>query len=200
MLKFATLIFLSVFCSASFGQEAFPLTELKFKKFFAQRADDNKTTYCLLGNGFFRTISSNEEDSMISEWLHNHPKAKAIPVSIIGEDSKMPMIYIWVIDGEENLNLSLVRKGVFPGSVMLDAVHFDRLSRGTPDRANIEAGAAYARKLNPKLPVPKEIPPRRLIPDSSYEVFLKQLGVAQDVARKQKSGIWSDKFKGLREE
>lgn len=199
MLRCFTIILFAIFCSASFGQDAFPLNELKFQKFFAQRAGE-KITYCLLGNGFFRTISSNEEDVLISAWVRNHPNAKAIPVSIVGEGTKMPIAYIWAVDGDENLNLALVNKGVFPGSVMLDAVHFEILSKGTQDRANIEAGAAYARKLNPNLPEIKENPPRRLIPNSNYEEFLKKLAKAQDIAREQKSGIWSDKFKELRGE
>ncbi|MCP5197514.1 MAG: hypothetical protein H6974_12150 [Gammaproteobacteria bacterium] len=175
------------------------MSDLKFQKFFGQRPGD-KITYCLLGNGFFRTISSNEEDVIIPDWLNRHPNAKAVPVSIIGEGSKMPLIYIWAVDGSENLNLSLVKQGVFPGSVMLDAVHFDILSRGTRDRANIEAGAAYARKLNPNLPKDKESPPRRLITNSTYEAFVKELKSAQDVAQANKSGVWSDKFKELRGE
>jgi hypothetical protein len=83
---------------------------------------------------------------------------------------------------------------------MLDAVHSDILSNGSRDRANIEAGAAYARKLNPNLPEAKERPPRRLIQNSSYESFLKDLAKAQDIAREQENGIWSDKFKALRDE
>jgi hypothetical protein len=199
MIKRAIFVLLAILCSASFGQDAFPLSELKFHKFFGQRAGD-KTTYCLLGNGFFRTISSNEEDVLIPDWVSKHPNAKAVPVSIVGEGSKMPITYIWAIDGTENLNLSLVKQGVFPGTVMLDAVHFDILSKGTRDRANIEAGAAYARKLNPNLPQDKESPPRRLIPNATYEAFLKELRSAQDLAQANKSGVWSDKFKELRSE
>ena len=199
MLKRAIFILLTILSSASFAQDAFPLSELKFHKFFGQRPGD-KTTYCLLGNGFFRTISSNEEDVVIPDWLSKHPNAKAVPVSIIGEGSKMPIAYIWAIDGYESLNLSLVKQGVFPGTVMLDAVHFDILSKGTRDRANIEAGAAYARKLNPNLPQDKESPPRRLISNSAYEAFLKELKSAQDMAQVNKSGVWSDKFKELRGE
>lgn len=199
MLKHAAFVLLVIFCGASFAQDAFPLNELKFQKFFGQRTGD-KTTYCLLGNGFFRTISSSEEDTAIPEWLSKHPNAKAVPVSIIGDGSKTPIVYIWAVDGTDNLNLSLVRSGIFPGSVMLDAVHFEALSRGTPDRANIEAGAAYARKLNPNLPKSKESPPRRLIPNASYEAFLKDLAIAQSTAQTKKIGIWSDKFKELRGE
>ncbi|MGZ5883496.1 MAG: hypothetical protein ACXWJE_03950, partial [Burkholderiaceae bacterium] len=80
------------------------------------------------------------------------------------------------------------------------AVHFDILSKGTRDRANIEAGAAYASKLNPNLPQDNESPPRRLIPNSTYETFLKELKSAQDMAQANKSGVWSDKFKGLQGE
>ncbi len=107
MLKRALFIFLVALCAKTYGQEAFPLKELKFQKFFAARAGDN-AMYCLLGNGFFRTISSGEEDSAIHEWLSNHPNAKAVPVSMIGEGSKMPIVYFWAVDGAENLNLSLV--------------------------------------------------------------------------------------------
>jgi hypothetical protein len=198
MIKHIALILLATFCCAAFGQDAFPIAELKFHKFFATRVGD-KTAYCLLGNGFFRTMSSNEENVLIPDWVRNHPNAKAIPISIIGEGSNMSITYIWAVDGNENLNITLVKTGAFPASVMLDAVQFEILSKGTPDRAHIEAGAAYARKLNPNLPDTKESPPRRLIQNSSYEAFLKDLAKADDVARAQKSGILSDKFKDLRD-
>jgi len=199
MFKRAIFVLLVLLCIASFAQDAFPLSELKFNKFFGYRPGDN-TLYCLLGNGYFRTISSHEEDVVIPDWLSKHPNAKAIPVSITGEGSKFRRVYIWAIDGTESLNLFLVQQGVFPGTVMLDAVHFDLLSRGTRDRANIEAGYAYGRKLNPNQPQDKESPPRRLIPNAKYEAFLNELQSAQDMARTNKSGIWSDKFKELRDE
>ncbi|MES2257790.1 MAG: hypothetical protein V4724_04690 [Pseudomonadota bacterium] len=199
MVKHAIFFILTTLCGASFAQDAFPLKELKFQKFFAQRPGD-KTMYCLLGNGFFRTISSREEDVLIPEWLSKHPNATAVPVSIIGDGSKTPIVYIWAVDGKENLNLSLVRKGAFPGNVMFDPVDFELLSRGTPDRNSIEAGVAYARKMNPNLPEPKANPPRRLIPNATYQTFLKDLATAEHSAQGQKNGIWADKFKDLRDE
>ena len=84
MLKHTIVVLLVIFCGASFAQDAFPLNELKFQKFFGQRIED-KATYCLLENGYFRTISSSEEDTVIPEWVTKHPNAKAVPVSIIGE-------------------------------------------------------------------------------------------------------------------
>lgn len=196
MFKYTIFFLLTILCTSLYGIDSFPMNELKFKKFFGQRIGDNKI-YCLLGNGFFRTVSSNEEDVIISDWLCNHPNAKAIPVSIVGEGSQMVLVYIWAIDGTESLNLNLIKNGAFPDSVMLDAVHFQVLAKGSPDQENIKAGIAYARKLNPNLPIPKEVPPRRLIPDSTYNNFLKDLKNAQNIAQIQKSGIWSDKFINL---
>jgi len=198
MFKYTVFFLLTILCTSLYGIDSFPMNELKFKKFFGQRTGD-KNIYCLLGNGFFRTVSSNEEDVIIPNWLNKHPNAKAIPVSIVGEGSQMVLVYIWAIDGTESLNLNLIKNGAYPGSVMLDAVHFQALSKGSPDQENIKAGIAYARKLNPNLPVPKETPPRRLIPDSNYDNFLKDLKNAQNMAQIQKNGIWSDKFANLRE-
>lgn len=183
------------------GHETFSIIELKFLKFIAQRKGDN-ATYCLLGNGFLRTISSKEEDSIISEWLRLHPKAQAIPVSIIGEGTKSPIVYFWVVDGSENLNLFLVKRGAFPGQVMIDAVHFEEMTKNTKDRADIEAGYNLYSKLYPGSAEPKEkiMQPRRLISDADYNAFLKELHNAQDSARSQKRGIWSDAFKDLRGE
>jgi hypothetical protein len=200
MLRRAIFTFLLVVIyGTALAQESFPLNELKFMKFFGQR-DGDKSTYCLLGNGFFRTISSNEEDTAIRDWISKHPDARAVPVSIIGEGSRMPITYIWAVDGSENLNLLLIKQGVFPGSVMLDAVHFDALSKGARDRVAIEAGAAYARKINPNLHQDKESPPQRLVPNSIYDVFLKELASAEASAQANKAGIWSDRFKELRGE
>lgn len=198
MLRRAILILLVALCGTALAQDSFPLNELKFMKFFGQRADD-KTTYCLLGNGFFRTISSNEEDTIIRDWIGKHPNARAVPVSIIGESSRMPITYIWAVDGSDNLNLQLIKQGAFPASVMLDAVHFDALSKGTRNRAAIEAGAAYARKMNPSLPQDEDAPPRRLVPNPMYEVFLKELVDVEISAQTNKAGIWSDKLKELQD-
>jgi len=198
-LEYMTILFLVAFGTCSYAQQSFPVSELRFEKFFAARAGDS-ATYCLLGNGYFRTISSDEEDSIISDWLRTHPKALAVPVSITGEGSKMPMVYFWAVDGSENLNLYLVTKGAFPGSVMLDAVHFFQLARGSRESADAERGYNYYKKIKPDSQAVKELPPRRLVSDSSYRTFVKKLLKAEDVARNRKVGIWSDRFKDLREE
>ena len=180
-------------CSAAFGQEAFPVGELKFHKIFGSRLGD-KTTYSLLGTGFFRTLSSGEEDSLIKDWVGRHPQAKALPVTIIGEGSTRPMVYVWVIDGSENMNLFLVENGAFSGSVMFDAVQFMRA------RAPAEGRAAGTGQGDRTLSVENDGAQRRFVSDASYDAFVEKLEIAEETARKHKAGIWADKFKELREE
>jgi hypothetical protein len=195
--KFASVVLLMAFCGTCFGQEDFPFSEVKFKGLFGTRAGDAHL-YCLLGNGMIRTIRSDEEAATVSTWRSQHPNANAVPVSIAGEGSRMRIVYIWAVDGNENLNLQLIKKGVFPGSVMLDAVQFDQLSKGSPRTASIEAGYAYGRKLA-NTPVLVEQPPRRLVSEARYGLFLKELIASESAAKVQTNGIWSEKFKDLRD-
>ena len=198
MLKNLIFVLFSVVCSSAFGQDAFPFSELKFQRIFGQRHGD-KTTYCLLGTGFFRTISSDEEDMLVRDWMNKHPEAKAVPVAIIGEGTRMPIVYIWVVDGDANMNLFLIEKGAFPGSVMRDAVQFEAISREARDRAAIEAGTARVEKDDNKR-APGESAPRRFVQDSAYDEFVKKLDSVEEIAQEHKAGIWADKFKEMREE
>lgn len=201
MFKFISLVFLAALSSTCFGQE-FPFNELNFKGPFGTRVGSSGV-YCLMGNGFIRTIHSDEGATVVSEWQRQHPNARSIPVSIMDESSKAPMVYVWAVDGEDNFNLLLIKKGVFPASVMLDAVQFNQLlqmSKETPPRQAIEAaGYAYGQKLLGSTH-PVEAPPRRLISEVRYKEFLKQLVTAETAAQAEMNGIWSDKFKGLRDE
>lgn len=198
MFKFASFVFLATLCGTCFSQQEFPLSELKFQGAFATHAGESRL-YSLLGNGFIRTIRSDDEAAIVAQWRKQHPDAKAIPVSVIDANSKTPMVYVWAVDGDDNLNLRLVRQGIFPASVMLDAVHFDRLSKGTSQRTAIEAGYAYGQKLKASIH-DEAAPPQRLISEARYKNFLKQLVSAETDAQAQKNGIWSDKFKGLRDQ
>lgn len=200
MFKFISLVLLVTLSSTCFGQE-FPFNELSFKGPFGTRVGSSGV-YCLLGNGFIRTIHSDEGATIVSEWQRQHPNARSIPVSVMDESSKAPMVYVWAVDGEDNLNLLLIKKGVFPASVMLDAVQFNHLlqmSKETPQRQAIETGYVYGGKLLSSTH-PVEASPRRLVSEVSYKDFLKQLVSAETAAQTQMNGIWSNKFKGLRDE
>lgn len=195
------LVALALLSSTCLAQQNFALSDLKFNGFFGTRPGDGNL-YCLLGNGFFRTISSGEDAVVISDWRTRHPNARAVPVSISGEDSRMRIVYIWAVDGSDNLNLLLINKGVFPATVMLDAAQFDPLlkrSAPTPEQKAIDAGMSYVRKMRHVAPA-VEAPPRRLISEPRYLDFLKDLLANENVARTQMNGIWSDKFNELRQE
>lgn len=187
----AALFWTALSCWPSHAQVAFQARELQFHSIFGQRAGE-QTVYCLLGNGFFMAPRSNDVKSLVDGWLKAHPDAQAIPVSIIGEGSKKPMIYVWLTDKDESLNLHLIKTGAFPADVMLDAVHFSDLSRGSPQQQSIQAGIDAYRKANPTAAPPqKEGAPRRLQPDAAYASFLKQLADADRFARSQHLGVWA---------
>lgn len=181
----------ALLCLPGHAQSAFQARELAFRDIFAHRTGE-QTVYCLLGNGFFMAPRSSDVKSLVNAWLTSHPEAQAIPVSIIGEGSKRPMIYIWLIDKGESLNLHLVKSGAFPADVMLDAVHFSDMSKGSAQQKSIQAGIDAYRRANPTAPPPqKEGAPRRLQPDAAYASFLKQLADADRFARSQHLGVWA---------
>lgn len=196
----AAIVF-AVLCKPCFAQSGFAFDELQFKGPFATRAHD-PNLYCLLGNGFFKTIRADDDAAIVAAWRTAHPAAGVVPVSIMGEGSPMRIVYVWIVDGDDNLNLRLVRQGAFPASVMLDAVQFDQLLHRTAPSARrkaMEAGYADGLKRQGKT-APPETPPRRLVPDARYQTFLTALVAEETAARREKNGIWSDKFKDLREE
>jgi len=161
--------------TASSPRSAFAASELKFRGIFAQRQAD-ATVYCLLGNGFFLTPRSDQADAL----------------SIMGEGTRRPMVYLWLSDKDDHLALHLIRNGAYPGSVMLDAVHFEALSAGSPQRAMIQAGIDAAKQMSPQASEPEEkpLPPRRLVVEAVYQGFLARLQAAQDQAQASKVGVW----------
>lgn len=161
----AILLFLA---GAAHAQEAFPVSELRFKIIFGSRAHDD-AIYCLLGNGFFRTPESGEEDSIVKAFVAAHPLAQVVPVTMTVPTPPHKMIYVWVEDGEDNLNITLVREGAFPGPVMLDAV-----------------GAGLAALVKDK--------PYRLIADDRYEAFIERVKAAEEAAKRERKGVWSEEY------
>lgn len=192
MLRLPIFVLLAVLCQTGFTQEEFPFREPVFQGASGYRPGEN-FEYFLTKRGFFRGVGADEESAIIAEWTRKHPGAKAIPVSVVGEKSRLPIVYFWAVDGEDNLNLLLVRQGVYPALVMLDTVQYNQLllsSKDTPYGQTLEAmehagnsGGATS---------------RRLVSESRYEDFLKQLVAAETAAQAELNGIWSDKFKSMR--
>ncbi|PQP32756.1 hypothetical protein C6A36_02800, partial [Desulfobacteraceae bacterium SEEP-SAG10] len=64
----------------------------------------------------------------IGRWLERHPKAMALPVEAYPFFSKtVARIYIWILDGPDNLNLDLVREGFISGSSLMTNLRFEDL-------------------------------------------------------------------------
>lgn len=155
----------------------FPVAQLRFNLHFGSRAATN-AVYCLLGNGYFRAPSSGEQSAIIDAFVAAHPNAQVVPItvttpSITAAGSKVPMIYVWVEEGNSNLNVNLVREGAYAGSVMLDVVQ------------------AFGSRI---ASMKDEEKPRRLVTDSRYEAFVDRVQAAQDAAKAEKKGVWSDEF------
>jgi len=102
-------------------------------------------------------------------------------------------VYAWAVDGEANLNLVLVRNGIYPGIAMLDGTHFSQVLQSSKGVPYVEVLGAQERLGNPT-----RVPSRRLVSDLRYEDFLKRLIAAETTARAELKGIWSDKFKRQR--
>lgn len=83
--------------------------------------------YFLLKRKVFAGISLEQERAAIQDWSTQYSCATAVPVSIIGEKSQLPLVFVWAIDGSDNLNVYLVRNGVHSAIGMLETAKFDRL-------------------------------------------------------------------------
>lgn len=189
MFKFAIVLLLAVLCRTGFAQEEFPFKEAVFQGASGFRPGSN-FEYFLIKRAFLRGVPEDEEAALIAEWTRQHPNAKLVPVSILGEKSRHPIVYFWAIDGQDNLNLFLVSKGVYPALTMLDTVQFDKLKR-FPYGEMLEA--------RERMGNPTGAPSRRLISDERYRDFLERLVAAETAAQIGSNGIWSDQFKPVRD-
>lgn len=192
MFKSAMCALLAMFCSTGFAQETFPFNELVFQGTSAYRPGTTHE-YFLFNRGFPQGVRADEEAAVIAEWKTQHPGAELVPVSILGEKSRMPIVYAWAVDGEAKLNLVLVRNGIYPGIAMLDGTHFSQVLQSSKGVPYVEVLGAQERLGNPT-----RVPSRRLVSDLRYEDFLKRLIAAETTARAELKGIWSDKFKRQR--
>jgi hypothetical protein len=166
----------SLLPGAANAQAPFPASEITFQEIFGGRKGEN-TVYCLLGNGYFRSIHSEEVGAVITAWLAEHRKAQAVPVSSRPTKEFGPSgrwIYVVIEDGKETLNTAIVRAGAFPGRVMLDAIY--------------ARAAGGSNKAEEQLLMPKE----------RYEAYLDRIIAAQSEAKENRRGIWSSQYEESR--
>ena len=193
MLKVAIAIVFAAVCQSSLAQQAIPFRELVFQGPSGYRPGETNE-YFLFKRSFLRGAREADESALISEWSTAHPAAEAVPVSILGERSRFPIVYAWAVDGEENLNLFLVRQGIYSALSMLDISRPARLMEAAPNARYIQEAERQGRLGNPG-----NVLSRRLISQSRYEAFVTQLLAAELAAQAEAKGIWSEKFKDLRD-
>lgn len=108
---------------AGAGVDKANISDIKWAGMIGIRQAEPRVMYLLMGSGWLSNPIRDDVDKVIGEWLRAHPKAKIVPVSTTtsaetADSAESKMIYVWVVDGGENLNLVLVQKGCCPGGVM----------------------------------------------------------------------------------
>ncbi len=158
------------------------LDKIKFKSWFGVEVNgDPETLYCLLGNGFARTTSASNTDSLINVWTTRHPTADVIPVFMFGpiltSRPHSRQIYCWVIDGLDTLNIYLVKNGCIPGSTMLRPKTWDEMD-----------GKQKEEEYDNKAPMQE-----MYVDKDAFRTFIAKVKEAEGEARKMRIGIWVDK-------
>lgn len=143
---------------------------------------DANSMYMLMGSGFFAAERDPSAEQLTNGWIKDHPNATVTIVNEISEDNDpnqteagkpiRAMRYSWVQDGNDCLNIFLVRNGCCPGGVMIDAKEMtDQWKEHGHDHSEI--------------PVIK-----RLVSNREYDSFIKKVKAAELHAKKDKLGIY----------
>jgi hypothetical protein len=188
------LLFLLIASIASSAEGSFSVRELTIDGIYATRAGDT-ARYCLLGaNTCLLKLPHNSwtADSWIDRWLTAHPNARVTPISeqngavFPQAPEATQVVYIWIEDGTDSLNVSLIREGRYAATAMIDMVESAQRTLGGTDadpRQQPEQERAQ---------VPAENRPHRLITDSDYAAKMQLVEQAERDARRDKNGLWSD--------
>ncbi|CAN5592774.1 hypothetical protein BH20ACI4_BH20ACI4_22520 [soil metagenome] len=136
-------------------------SSITWKSHFGGRKEEPENMYTLMTQGGFRAPTSDNFENLIQTWLAKHSKAETVLVyemeGMMSNNPNSKMKAVWVVEGEENLNIYLVRNGGCPGGTMV-------------------------LNVGDKTPLTKE----------EYEAFVKKLIEAEQLAKKEQLGIWSD--------
>jgi endonuclease YncB( thermonuclease family) len=198
------LVFMLLGARATLAQPASSLaSEMTGVGIYLSKAGDT-TVYCVLGgDACLVPKDAGTADHFISQWLKLHPGASVIPVSSAtqtmptstkpGSPAKLREVYVWITDGDDVLNVALVREGYYARKSMIDMVESERqqnertkkiaAENHNPDFADVMAKWRDS--------IPKEDRPRRLVSDSDYEDRMKEITGAEHTAQVAKRGIWS---------
>ena len=177
------LIYLLAACNGQSTIANNTVSNFHFKSIFGTKATDSSHMYCLLGNGFVRTPSSNNADSMIEDWIKTHQNAQIIPVTasemeMDEKHHKIKLTYCWITDGKDTINNFLVRNGCFPNQTMIRPLKWEEMSaeeREVYDNDKVGYGTTEV-----------------FINDESFGKFMEQIQAADQYAYEHYLGIWKD--------
>lgn len=108
---------------SAYPVEKIKVSEMSWEGHFGGTDKQPHNIFTLMSQGGFRAPTSKDHDKLIKDWLTAHPEAEAIVIYAMegartnSPDSKLKAV--WITDGDENLNIYLVRKGDCPGGTML---------------------------------------------------------------------------------
>jgi hypothetical protein len=190
-------LLLALSAIASQAQERIPASDLTFKGIYGTNTHDG-SIYCLVGAGACLVPQDKGiSDVFIANWLMAHPNATAIPIST--EAKVLPLrapsrreVFVWIEDGSDSLSLSLVREGFYSAQAMTDMVDADKRFSDMQDKAFSNDQRMRTEMEKRRSQVPEENRPRRLISDSDYAERMKHAMVAEQDAKQEKKGLWSD--------
>jgi hypothetical protein len=156
------------------SQDSFPASEFQLKHHLAgSRTGDRRVYDLACKRCMWAGLTSGAEFKYVTEWLKAHPKAIVVPKFVatvtLGSRS-VEWVHVWIEDGNQSVNVSMVRDGIIPKSAMIE------------------------KNLGPDAPAGQ-----RLVSDATYEALIIKLTLAEIAARKEKLGIWSDEMRAERE-
>ena len=108
---------------SAFPSEKIKASEISWKGHFGGRKTEPSNIYILMTQGGFLAPTSKNFEGLIKSWLAEHFNAQTKVVYVLDgmladvPDSKMKAV--WIVDGDANLNIHLVRQGGCPAGTML---------------------------------------------------------------------------------
>ena len=193
MRSFALLLL--VLPSFAQAQQPFPASELKVDGIYATKTADS-TLYCLLGGEvcLVRTPPNAwNQEPLIHSWLAAHPTAMAIPISshvwAERKNELLNRVYLWIEDGDDSLNVTLVREGRYPAGMMQDMLEAGRQQADVFKDPKFASSRALLEQERAK--IPEEQKPHRVVTDIVYSQKMHEVSLAEAEAQRQQKWFWS---------
>jgi len=152
------------------------ISDIAFEFIFGKNPKEPNNIYCLLGKGFFRAPSAENTDSLISDWIENHPNATIVPVSSIN-NPEFKIIYCWVIAKNDNLNIYLVKNGCFSSGTMERPETWDEMEE-------------WEKELYSDIYEKPDV--EIYVSDKTYNDFIEEVKKAEIYAQDNEFGIWKN--------